>query len=264
MRYAARLFASLVAVTAVGGVLVGLGLALGWPGVLGSGRIASALGSASGGAAYTAAGGVVLLVGICVLSIGYLAAGYKLVADAVAAGTGAEATAAGEPETAADSRSVPGLDESPAATEPPVEGDGSTAGTPAGRDDPASTSPTAAPDATPDDVGGEHPPASVTADEPGEAEASAEAAEPPEMTPEEIAFGSSTPADESPESGDDGSVEEDPVDDEGRFQDEGVEAEEVDDEFEDEPIEAADDVTNVRPAGSSASSDPLGDPTEDD
>lgn len=279
LRYAARLFASLVAVTALGGALVGVGLALGWPGVLGSRQIASVLGSTSGGVAYTAAGAVVLLVGIGVLAIGYLAAGYKLVADAVAAGTGAGATAAGEAEAAAQARSVPGLDESPDPSDPPEEGGEATSATASGSDDPADTVATASPNSSPGDVGEAESPPSGTAAESAGVDASAES-EPPEMSPEEIAFGSSSATDESREPGDDASVEGDSfdgVDDEGfedeEFDDEfdeeesddGFEDDEFDDdEFDDEPVESADDGTNVRPAGGSASSDPLGDPTEDD
>lgn len=250
MRYAARLFASLVAVTAVGGGLVGLGLALGWPGVLGSGRIASALGSASGGVAYTAAGGVVLLVGIGVLAVGYLAAGYKLVADAFAAGIDAGATSAGEAEAAAEARSVPGLDESQEASGPSEDaGDdetgAATAGDAAGSDGPAEST-----DPSPGGVGDDGSPASGTADEPAGVTASAESADPPEMSPEEIAFGSTATAD-SGDSVDDESAEE-----------ESFDQDEADGEF--LPVEETEDVTNVRPAGSGASSDPLGDPTEDD
>lgn len=241
LRYAGRLFAVLVGVTVLGGAGVALGLALGWPGIFGPEQLVALLGSGSGGLAYSIAGGVLVLVGGSILAVGYIAATHKLLADAVVAG--ATSTGLG---TGGEARGVPGLGD--AGPEPaPAEGSGAAgessavagatdAGAPeahAGTPETDAGAPEAdaqARESGPDDapIGGE---GSV---EPAEAASgTGETEDPPEPTPEEIAFGTSAPEDEVP--------------------------------LDDEPVEEPEETTggDVRPAASNASSDPLADPTDD-
>lgn len=254
VRYAARLFLAWAAATILGGGLVGVGLAVGWPGVLGSGQVASAIGAAGGGVVYTAAGGVIVLVGVCVLAVGYLAVGYKLVSDAVANGVGRALAVAGDADAVAEATSVPGLDGSGGDARQSAETDDGTTGSP---DVEEARRTTGDPSPEPTTAGGSSP-AEPVADPAGTA-ASGQPPDPPEMTPEEIAFGSSSESDEPDES-----VEAEPGE-EGDSADESFEDRTFDDErIEDETVEETEDVSNVTPAGSSASSDPLADPTEDD
>lgn len=240
LQYATRLFSHLLGVTVLGGVAIVVGLALGWPAVLGPERLVALLGSGGGGIAYAVAGGLLVLVGGSILTVGYIAGAYRLVADAVAAGGGATdgPTAA---EGTAETQSVPGLGES-AAPATSAEGAGATtesgdatgvvggAGAEStGADAPDSPSTPTAP------AGADEPPASPVESSAG-ADSTADAdGDPPEPTPEEIAFGTSAADEESP-AGD----------------------EPADDEPAEEPTGG-----NVRPAASDASSDPLADPTDD-
>lgn len=79
-RYALRLYAYVLATFVFGAVGVGLGAALLWP------EIRAWRGPGEATVAPGAAGGLLLFLGISVLTIGWLATAYKLLADGVAAG----------------------------------------------------------------------------------------------------------------------------------------------------------------------------------
>jgi len=214
--YGARLYAYLLGVTLVGGGALGLGLALAVP------EATSLVGTGGADTTDLAAGGVLGLIGLSVLAIGYLGTGYKLIADAVATGavTGATDSTAPAPDTGGAT--------------------GSTSTTPAAADGPTDEprrAPGVEPDSTPEGA------AAVSTDgtesdvapeaDADDAYGSRATEGPPEPSPEEIAFGSSE--------GDE------------------PEAEEPGDE---QPADSSSGA--VRPAGRSAASDPLADPTEDE
>jgi len=214
--YGARLYAYLLGVTLAGGGALGLGLALAVP------EATSLVGTGGADTTELAAGGVLGLSGLSVLAIGYLGTGYKLIADAVATGAVTDATDSTAPAPDAGGAT------------------GTTSTTPAAPDGPTDE-PRRAPGVEPDSTPEGDAAVSTDGTESGVApEADADDAygsratdEPPEPSPEEIAFGSS----------------------EG----EGAEPGEPD---EDERTESSSD--DVRPAGRSAAADPLADPTEDE
>lgn len=232
LRYAVWIVAYLAGVTILGAGAVGLGLGLGWPSILGWSWLAATLGSTSGGLAYTLGGGLLIVLGVLIVAIGSVSGTYKLVADAVATGTAEleRSIAALEIQdesvestsTASGSPPDPTVGESPAAPYDTAADDADAV--------------TAQPDPTPE-------PAETAASESPQSETTAEAASaqdepdeaPPEPSPEEIAFGSSEPADEP--------------------------TAELEDD--DEPITEASGTDDVSPAARSAPSDPLADPTDE-
>lgn len=236
--YGARLFAFLLGTTLLGGASLALGGALAVP------ELDALMGTGQADPAIVAAGAMLAFLGLLVLATGYLGAAYKLIADAVATGSRlaaqTEATAgdaAAETVSGADS-TRPVEEPSPAAADEPQRAPGL---------DPESDSSTTEPAEA---AGG----ADETADEwgqpgeAGEAGASAEYDEygsrqtegPPEPTPEEIAFGTSS---EEP------SPNADAPDDESGPPD--------------EPVEET-DTGSVTPAARNASSDPLADLTDNE
>jgi hypothetical protein len=103
-RYALRLYAYVLGVFVVGGVGVGLGAALLWPEVRawrGPGQAAVAPGIA---------GGLLVFLGVSVLTIGWIGTAYKLLADGVAAQTPDSSTTDRPPEdrNSAGSAASPG------------------------------------------------------------------------------------------------------------------------------------------------------------
>lgn len=242
LRYAVWIVAYLAGVTILGAGAVGLGLGLGWPSILGWSWLAATLGSTSGGLAYTLGGGLLIVLGVLVVAIGYVSGTYKLVADAV--GTG---TAELERSIAALEVQDVSVESTPAASAPPPEptaDDSHGAHHDTAADDADAV--TAQPDSTPEPGDWETPTPAETAADPSESpppETTAEASgapdepdeAPPEPSPEEIAFGSSEPVDEP--------------------------AAELEDD--DEPITEESGADDVSPAARSAPSDPLADPTDE-
>jgi len=210
-RYGLRLYGFVLGITIVGGAAIALGAAVGWP------AVSAVRDGGSPSATPAIAGGVLVLLGLSILGGGYLAAAYKLVADAVAAGgrarpgaadvasTGAPA-AATEPESAAEPASA---DPNVGATADAAQGAGTASDPPAGAED---------------------EPGTPTVGSMGESGPDGQPADPPEPSPEEIAFGTS---------GEDAGVPE-PTD---------------------EPAPSA---SRESLAGRNASSDPLADPTEEE
>lgn len=201
-RYGLRLYGYVLAVTVLGGAGVGLGAALAWP------EIAAWRGPGQAEVVPGIAGGLLLFLGLSVLVIGYLGTAYKLLADGVAAG------AVGPPaETGVVDEAV----ESAAAAEAAVaEGSESSGAAPAdpnvGAGDPAADG-VAGAAASGTDVG--NPPtdgATEVGSMAAEDDAAAESAgsdRPPEPSPEEIAFGSS-----SDDAGDETGTADEPTNDE--------------------------------------------------
>lgn len=202
VRYGLRLYGYVLGITVLGAAGVGLGAALALP------EIAAWRGPGQAEVVPGIAGGLLLFLGLSVLVIGYLGAAYKLLADGVAAGsagpsaepdvvdeavesaTAAEATVAEESE----SGEVASADPNVGAGEPAA---GSVAGAAASGTD-VGNPPTD--DAT--EVG------SMAPEEDAAAE-SAESDRPPEPSPEEIAFGTS-----SDDADDEAATAEEPTNDE--------------------------------------------------
>ncbi len=255
--YGARLYAYLLGVTLLGGGCLAVGLVLAAPEL-------SALLAGGGADTAMAVGGAVLAVlGLSILLAGYLGAGYKLIADAVAVGDQATAPS---PSTADAPPTTPSADEgaspsdrtstdspadTPADSSPAIADDEPAPDAPveAGPQrapgiDPQDDAATAAVDTDADAV------ASATAMDEAESDDVAEPSQredPPEPSPEEIAFGSS----DGDEPTDSPTTDTEPAADEDEPADLGA-----DDDFVEEQSSSS---GSVRPAGRGAASDPLAD-----
>lgn len=207
-RYGLRLYGFLLGITILGGAAIALGAAVAWP------QVDAALDGGQASLASLAAAGVLGFLGLSVLAVGYLAAAYKLVADGVAAGG---AVSSGESAPARDDATDAAPEPEPASADPNVGASGDTQrGPTTTQEPPAGTGNTTD---------------STTVGSMADAEDDElQPADPPEPSPEEIAFGGS--GEDAPEAG--------PAD------------------------EPAPSTGSESLAGRNAASDPLADPTEDE
>lgn len=80
LAYGVRLYAFLAVTTAVGGAMLALGGSIGWT------AFQTWLDGGSLDTANAVSGGLLTFLGISILAIGFLGAGYKILADGVSAG----------------------------------------------------------------------------------------------------------------------------------------------------------------------------------
>jgi hypothetical protein len=254
--YGARLYAYLLGVTLLGGACLAIGLVLAAP------ELTSLLAGGAPEPAMAAGGAILAVLGLSILLTGYLGAGYKLVADAVAVGeqTAASPTPSAETatETATESQAGAPADRQPAAGSASAAGGDASLQTddaervaagnpetgpqrapsvdPHGGTDPAAESTDAHADPTVDEA------AEPASDGPDEAPPREN---PPEPSPEEIAFGSSGGDETAGSAASDVDVSED-ADQTDSLEDEDLE-------------ETTSSSRSVSPAGRNAPSDPLAD-----
>jgi len=159
-RYGLRLYAYVLGITILGGAGVGLGAALAWP------EVQAWRGPGVAEPAVGAGGGVLLFLGLSILATGYFGVAFKLLADGVAAGS--STTVGGEPGATQEAE--------PATADPNIG---------------AEPEPEPAREST-DDAASEEPTGAAVGSMAGEAagdETTTAPADPPEPSPEEIAFG---------------------------------------------------------------------------